>query len=93
MKINLTPDQQNALQNFEQNHPAVATLVKAVLKHHISELCDVRNIDAKGNMGLQALASQKATEQLVSIFEIIFPDIANEVKLGPATAEKKRQYR
>lgn len=92
MKINLSPEQQNALNSFEKTQPVVATLLKAVVKHHIAELCDVRNIDAKGNMGLQALAAQKSVEQLVSIFEIFFPDIAAEVKLGPA-GKKISQYR
>lgn len=89
-KPNLSPEQHNALSGFEQSSPAVAELVRQVIQFYISELDSVKNIDAKGNMGLQALASQKSVETLEMIFEVLFPGIS---KIGTSEKKKISQYR
>ncbi len=90
MKINFTPDQRMLLERFARDMSPEATLIKAILKQSIKELGDINNIDPKGNMGLQALGHQLATQKLLEIFVEIFPD------LGPVTTDtgkKISQYR
>ena len=48
--------------------------LKELLLAAEAELRDVGNIDPKGNMGLQALAAQKAVETLQEIRSHVFPD-------------------
>lgn len=45
---------------------------KKVLEYHMNDLLDIRNIDPKGNMGLQTLAAQLAYQSISEIFESIF---------------------
>lgn len=44
-------------------------VTKRVITENLLDLIDVRNIDPKGNMGLQALARQEAAKKLQEIFE------------------------
>lgn len=50
-----------------KDSPGVQVIIE-VIASNIRELEDVRNIDAKGNMGLQALANQQAVKKLDDIF-------------------------
>lgn len=73
-KIELPEVEKNTLSQFGRDGGQSALVVKKVLQHAVDELMDIRNIDSKGNMGLQALAHQRAAEVLVEIFKEIFPD-------------------
>lgn len=73
-KIELPEIEKNTLAQFGRDGGQSAIVVKKVLQHAVDELLDIRSIDPKGNMGLQALAHQRAAEVLVEIFKEIFPD-------------------
>lgn len=68
-----------------------ARVARKVLIEGVNDLMDVRNIDPKGNMGLQALANQRAAETLTELFEMLFPNIAEQV--GPQASEKISPWR
>lgn len=75
-KIKLNDDESSALENFARSGQQAYPVLKKIFKHYIGDLESVRNIDSKGNMGLQALARQNALESLEEIEEQIFPDVA-----------------
>lgn len=59
---------------IKSKHPAVAAIEK-ILNYHIEQSRDVRNIDRKGNMGLQALAMQNVQRVLENILFDLFPTL------------------
>ena len=53
---------------------AVAVL-KKIFKHYIAQLESVRDIDPKGNVGLQTCSRQNALETIEEMELVIFPDV------------------
>lgn len=49
-----------------------AAVVNKIFEYYIDDLSNVRSIDPSGNMGLQALAAQRAIEYLEKIQKEIF---------------------
>lgn len=90
MKIDLDEKEFNALAALGQRGGADVEALRKLFRAAENELRDVMNIDPKGNMGLQSLASQRAVEMLREIVVMIFPgEFAATVK----KAEEKRPYR
>lgn len=75
MKINLDPEKSNAIAKLMGVGGAGVEALKELFIAAESELDSVRNIDPKGNMGLQALAAQKSVEVLLEIRSHIFPEL------------------
>lgn len=73
-KIDLTIDESKALENFASSGHQAYPVLKKMFKHYQEDLGSVKNIDNKGNMGLQALARQNALEIVEEIAEKIFVD-------------------
>ena len=90
-KIDLSPEEQNALSQLSVSESAWARVARKVLIEGVNELMDIRSIDPKGNVGLQTCANQRAAEILTELFSIIFPSIADEV--GPPKGEKISPWR
>lgn len=87
MKINLDENKSNAIAKLMAIGGAGVEALKSLLLSAEAELDSVRNIDPKGNMGLQALAAQRAMEILLEIRSHIFPDSVRIEKSG--SNEKK----
>lgn len=87
MKINLDEDKSNAIARLMQVGGAGVEALKELFQAAEAELNSVKNIDPKGNMGLQALASQKALETVVEIRANLFPD---SVRIEKVNGEEKR---
>lgn len=85
MKIDLEQQELNALATLGTRGGADVEALKKVFRAAEAELRDVMNIDPKGNMGLQSLASQRAVEMLWEIGDVIFP-----AGSGKTTAERKK---
>lgn len=78
MKINLDQEKSNAIAKLMAVGGAGVEALKELLLSAEAELRDVGNIDPKGNMGLQALAAQKAVETLQEIRSHVFPETVNK---------------
>lgn len=76
MKIILEPNESSAIANFAASGHQAYPVLKKIFKYYQDELESVRNIDPKGNMGLQSLARQEALKILDDISNEIFPDIS-----------------
>ncbi len=76
MKIQLDQNEVNALEQLAGSGMNAYGVLKKIFKHYISDLESVRNIDPKGNMGLQTLARQEALKTVEEIAELLFPDAA-----------------
>lgn len=87
MKINLDEGKSNAIARLIAVGGAGVDALKELLISAEAELDSVSNIDPKGNMGLQALAAQKAVEILLEVRSHIFPESVKLKKVG--TEEKK----
>lgn len=87
MKINLDESKSNAIAKLMAVGGAGVEALKELLLAAEAELRDVNNIDPKGNMGLQALAAQKAVETLQEIRSHVFPETVS--KNGGVVVEKK----
>lgn len=93
MKIKLTNDQGNAIDKLIANGGAGVEALKELFNQAIAELSDIRNIDPKGNMGLQSLASQKALEIIDEIQHLTFPKESNKKNLGGVVIDDQpRRY-
>lgn len=73
-RIELEQDEVDALENLVNSGSTGVAVLKKIIKLHIEELESVRNIDPKGNMGLQTLARQNALEIVEDIAKMMFPD-------------------
>lgn len=73
MKIHLDEEKSNAIAKLMAVGGAGVEALKELLQAAEAELRDVSNIDPKGNMGLQALAAQRAVEALQELRGHIFP--------------------
>lgn len=94
MKINLDPNEVNALEHFEGSGMPAVAVIKKILQFSITRLDSIENIDPKGNMGLQTLANQNAVKELKEIRDVIFPGIApRPVKPGQGEQTGKSQWR
>lgn len=93
MKIDLGPEKTNAIAKLMAVGGAGVEALRELFQAAEAELRDVGNIDPKGNMGLQALAAQRALEAVQSIQEHVFPDTA--ARTGGVKVEKApvSQYR
>lgn len=83
MKINLDQEKSNAIAKLMAVGGAGVEALKELLLAAEAELRDVGNIDPKGNMGLQALAAQKAVETLKEIRSHLFPDTIAKTEKKP----------
>lgn len=92
MKINLDENKTNALSKLMGVGGAGVEALKELLQSAEAELIDVRNIDPKGNMGLQSLAAQKSVEILAEIISHIFPDVVKTVTVD-GKEKKTSQWR
>lgn len=85
---------------LQQLHAMIAAaapgikVLRKILDHYINELRDVRNIDDKGNMGLQAKAAQEALAVLDEFRDEVFPSSKPRVTVGaaPGQVPEKRPY-
>lgn len=92
MKINLDPEKSNAIAKLMAVGGTGVEALKELLLSAEAELDSVSNIDPKGNMGLQALAAQKAVETLQEIRSHVFPETVRQVK-GVRTEKPISQFR
>lgn len=92
-KINLTPEQVNALEQHSNSGANGVKIIKAILTFYIEDLINIDNIDPKGNMGLQTLARQEAKKTLVEVRDLIFPELSEDMKKATPGAEKMSQWR
>lgn len=76
MKIDLDIEKQNAIAKLMAVGGAGVEALKELFQAAEAGLRDVGNIDPKGNMGLQALAAQRALESLQAVKEHVFPETA-----------------
>lgn len=74
MKIDLEQNKLDAIQKLMAVGGAGVEALRELFSRAEAELSDVRNIDPKGNMGLQSLAAQQAIKVLDEIKSQIFPD-------------------
>lgn len=74
MKIDLEESKSNAIAKLMGVGGAGVEALKELFQAAEAELRDVSNIDPKGNMGLQALAAQRAVETLLELRGHVFPD-------------------
>lgn len=81
MKINLDEQKDNAIAKLVGNGGAGVEALKELFQAAEAGLRDVSNIDPKGNMGLQALAAQRAVETLLEVREHVFPDSVRTEKV------------
>ena len=93
MKINLEEGKSNAIAKLMGVGGTGVEALRELFASAIAELSDVRNIDPKGNMGLQALASQKAVEALQEVQGHIFPETQAARGKGGTEKEQPRPYR
>lgn len=66
--------------------------LKELFRAAEAELRDVGNIDPKGNMGLQALAAQRAVENLLAVREHVFPESV-KTEMVNGKEHRKSQWR
>lgn len=92
MKINLDQEKSNAIAKLMAVGGAGVEALKELLLAAEAELDSVSNIDPKGNMGLQALAAQKAVETLQEIRSHVFPETMNK-GVGARTEKPISQFR
>jgi len=74
MKIDLDENKSNAIAKLMAVGGAGVEALKELFQAAEAELNSVKNIDPKGNMGLQALAAQRALEAVLEVRENVFPD-------------------
>jgi len=74
MKIELDENKANALAKLMAVGGAGVEALKELFQAAEAELNSVKNIDPKGNMGLQALAAQRALEAVLEVRENVFPE-------------------
>lgn len=74
MKIELDEVKTNAIKAMVTAGGAGVEALRDLFTAAEAELRDVMNIDPKGNMGLQSLASQRAVETIRELFSHVFPD-------------------
>lgn len=92
-KIQIDPAELSQLQNLIGMGAPGVKVLKKILDHYISELRDVRNIDASGNMGLQALAAKQALSVLDEFRGEVFPSSKPRVTVAvPGQVPEKRPY-
>ena len=70
-KIELEDDELAALEGLVRQGGTGIYAVKRIFAVAIENLGDIRNIDPKGNMGLQALAAQNACKMLEEVRDTI----------------------
>ncbi len=93
MKIQLDENKSNAIEKLMGVGGAGVEALKELFERAEAELGDVRNIDPKGNMGLQTLAAQKAIETVDELKKHIFPE-SMDLNTGKKEKEEgSRQYR
>ena len=92
MKIDLDENKSNAIAKLMAVGGAGVEALKELLLAAEAELNSVSNIDPKGNMGLQALAAQKAVETLQEIRSHVFPGTVEEKSTGQRD-QKISQFR
>lgn len=91
--IYLDENKSNALAKMIAAGGAGTEALRELFTKAEAELRDVLNIDPKGNMGLQSLASQRAFETLQEIRKQVFPGQA-VVQSGESKKEEQpRPYR
>lgn len=90
-KLNLAQDDIDAIQALVSQKSLGVVALKKVVEYYMNDLLDIRNIDPKGNMGLQTLAAQRAHETLSSIFGDIYLIEPGSPKAG--AGEKISQWR
>lgn len=72
--------ERKTLESFVAQRGAGVELIKEIIEFHLSDLIDIRNIDPKGNVGLQTCSRQIAYDTLEQIFSVIFSDAQPEPK-------------
>ena len=87
MKIDLDENKINAIANLMKVGGAGVEALTELFQKAEAELDSVKNIDPKGNMGLQALAAQRALDTVVEIRSYIFPD---SVRVERVNGEEKK---
>lgn len=93
-RMNLDQNEINALEQFEASGMNAVAVIKKIFNFHIAELDSIKNIDPKGNMGLQSLANQNALEAVEGIRDTVFQTVAQKKKVPIAEPEKtKSQWR
>jgi hypothetical protein len=90
-ELNLAQEDVDAIQALVSQKSLGVLAFKKVLEYYMNELKDIRNIDPKGNMGLQTLAAQLAYEKLEDFFKSIFLIEASTMK--PDAGSKMSQWR
>lgn len=85
MKIELTPEDENAIATLVATKGAGVEALKRLFSAGIADLRDVMTLDPKGNLGLQSLAAQRAVSVVEAIQAKIFPDMGYTV---PGTGKK-----
>lgn len=74
MKIELDEKEINTLAAFSSKGGADVDALKKLFRLGEADLIDIRNIDPKGNVGLQTCARQEAQKILAQIKQIVFPE-------------------
>ncbi len=74
-KLVLSAEEQEMISSLIKQKSAGVQVIEKVIKYYLEQLRDIRNIDSKGNMGLQTLANQNAHELLLDIFNEMFPSL------------------
>lgn len=92
MKINLEEGESNAIAKLMAVGGTGVEAIKKLFALAEAELVDVRNIDPKGNMGLQTLAAQKSLDALQEIMWQMFPDQRVTRTGGTPTTGGPRRY-
>lgn len=82
IKIELNDEEVESLRNFATSGHQAYPVLKKIFKHYLDKLESVRTIDSKGNMGLQALAQQKALETVEGMAESIFREVQPRIPRG-----------
>lgn len=93
MKIHLDESKSNAIAKLMGVGGAGVEALKELFQVAEAELRDVSNIDPKGNMGLQALAAQRAVEALREIGGHVFPELKTARTGKEKKEEQPRPYR
>jgi hypothetical protein len=73
-KIQIDPAEQATLDSLLGSGAPGLALMRRIFDHYVDDLGDVRNIDPKGNVGLQTVARQEALNILEEIRGTIFTD-------------------
>lgn len=89
-KINLEQEDSLILERFAKSNSSDVKVIKKIFDFYINDLRDVRNIDPKGNMGLQALGAQLALTNLDEIRDLIFGTPSSDTAEGKPTISQYR---